>query len=196
MKTRAGALLTALVSLLVAGLLVAAPAANADTWRHTDAARDVIVDPYDDSRPPVPRVGRGDLTRITARHDAEALQVATSVTNYCGSFWELRVTTSRGDRFVLSRGVASSEGCFTSAVRVFRNGYRFRCDGTSVQRTEAGIVARVPSSCLGSPYRVRIGVQLTTEDDYESGAQTYDDVLRTGRYTDDVPKLSPWIVRG
>lgn len=187
-------LLTALATLASAALLVAAPtAAHADTWRHTDAARDVVVEPSDGAPRPAVDPSRGDLRRITVRYGADALQVATGMPDFCGNYWALRVVTSRGDTFLFSRGIYSGEGCFESYVQSRRNSYRFTCAGLTVQRTEAGIVARVPRSCLGGAYRVRVGLQLSTNMDSESGYSTYDDVLRTGEFTRNKPRYSPWI---
>ena len=195
--------LRSLSALLVAALaavlvLAAAPGAHAQTWRHTDASRDVVVQPYDETQPLSVEVDRrrGDLTRVTARYDADALQVASAMPDFCGNYWELRVATSRGDTFVVSRGISESEGCFESYVRVRRNSYRFTCEGVTAQRTASGIVARVPRTCLGSPYRVRVGLQLFTGMDVERGYGTSDDALRTGKVTRRQPRLSPWIVGG
>lgn len=178
-------------------LLLAAPAAYAQTWTHTDAARDVLVDRYDESMPPLPIApGRGDLTKLSVRYDADVLQVASTIrAEHCGYYWELRVATSRGDTFVFSRGAASSDGCVEPAVRARRNSYAFTCQGLVVSTNSVGIVARIPRSCLGSAYRVRVGVQLSTHDDFERGSRTEDDAYRTGKVTWREPRLSPWVVR-
>lgn len=186
-----------LAASLTTGLaLTSVPTAQAETWRHADAVGDVVVEP--DSRTTEPSIAYGDLKQVTARYDEDGLQVATSARKVgCSAYVEVRVITSRGDSFTLAHGVASSEGCAFSHMEVRRNSYKFTCKGTRIVPNGGGYVARIPRSCLGSPYRVRVGVLMNGEYGNElDGGQTFDDVQRNGRYTSPKPKLSPWIVAG
>lgn len=204
------AVLAPLVLLLV-GLLLAPPPSYAATWRHTDATGDVVVQ---DSPPPgsdtysdpavVPGVKYSDIRSISVSHAADVLRVTTSLraSDTCDGSWVVTVVTSRGDRFTLGRGRNESDGCVPGAF--FNPGGKEQaCPGLRATRTSAGYVATVPTSCLGDPYRVRVGVQsfaiyrpaqYPLVDNRERIA--WDDGLRTGRYTQGEAKLGPWVARG
>lgn len=198
MKTRAALLAAS----LTAGLLLsAAPTAQAQTWRHSDAVGDVQVTRYDDDgqlEEPVvdPQERRGDLTNLRVTYTAQTLRMAISVRSQRIAIQDvlIKVVSSRGYtyRIVL-------EYFFENSLSITRNGYRYECDGLKATRTQAGYVVTAPRSCFDDAYRIRVGVQTdfsTDNADEEGDAGTYDDVLRTGQYTKNRPKLSPWIVAG
>jgi hypothetical protein len=186
---------------LLAGAIGAAPAATASTWRHSDPARDVLVTSYDgreQSEPSVsPSFEQGDLVKATVQHTRWTLQVATTLREFDlpNYDWRLTVVTSRGDRFVIRRSGDSGDGPLPNDIT--RNGYEFECDGLRVNPTSSGVVARVPRSCLGTPYRVRVGVQTEVDEEIDPelhvGRAGADDLLRVGKVTRHRPAFSPWI---
>ena len=193
-------LLVTLVAFVATVLLaVAAPAAQAETWRHADPRGDVVAreSASEDTRVD-PTARRADLTNLTVRYSAGSLRVASTIREIeCFHHWELRVVTSRGDIYQLKHSTSPFDSCTEPQVQVLRNGYRYSCAGTSVHRTPAGVVATVPRSCLGSAYRVRVGVQAQDAyGDDEEPTHVYDDALRVGAYTERRPQLSRWIVAG
>jgi hypothetical protein len=193
MNLRAALLATSLTTGL---LLTAVPAANAQTWRHSDAAGDALVTRYDDNgdltRPEVdPKERRGDLTNVRVSYGARSLRVAASVRSKEIARQDLfvTVTSSRGYTYRIL-----VEYFIERSIGIKRNGYQYRCDGMTSTRTKAGYVVTVPRTCFDNAYRVRIGVQTASGTDGGDGdEQTYDDFLRTGKYTDGKPKLGPWI---
>jgi hypothetical protein len=179
----------------------AAPAATASTWRHSDPAGDVLVTRYDGREQSEPRVSRsfeqGDLVKATVKYTGSLLQVATTLREFDlpDYRWSLTVLTSRGDRFVITRAGDSGDGPFPNDIT--RNGYEFECDGMTVNPTSSGVVARVPRVCLGTPYRVRVGVQTEVDQvidsEFNVGRTGADDLLRNGKVTRLRPAYSPWI---
>jgi hypothetical protein len=67
----------------------------------------------------------------------------------------------------------------------------------TVNPTSSGVVARVPRVCLGTPYRVRVGVQTEVDQvidsEFNVGRTGADDLLRNGKVTRLRPAYSPWI---
>jgi hypothetical protein len=200
MRLRAVLLATSLATSLATGLLLAAvPVAHAETWRHSDAAGDALVTRYDDdgelTQPEVdPQELRGDLTNVRVTYGTWSLRVAATVRSKEIAWQDLTVTV------VSSRGYTYRilvEYFIERTLVISRNGYRYRCDGLAATRTPAGYVVTVPRSCFDDAYRVRVGIQTYSGTDGGDGdQQTYDDFLRTGTYTKDKPRLSPWIVAG
>ncbi|MFB9312837.1 hypothetical protein [Nocardioides plantarum] len=182
-------------------LMAAVPAADAQTWRHADAVGDAQVTRYDDDgqldEPVVdPQERRGDLTNLRVTYTAQTLRMAISVRSQRIAIQDvlIKVVSSRGYtyRMVLEYFIENS-------LSITRNGYRYECEGLKATRTQAGYVVTAPRSCFDDAYRIRVGVQtdFSTDNAEETGdAGTYDDALRTGRYTKNKPKLSPWIVAG
>jgi hypothetical protein len=200
MALRTGVALAGLSAAL--GLSMAAvPPAQADNWRHTDAAGDtLVVTQFGPETPAVdPSVTQADITTMTVQHSRWSLKVATTIREFDApdSWWSLQVVTSRGDHFDLGRGASSSEGVVDTFIT--RNGDDYGCEGMSIHRTPAGVVAKVPRRCLGTPYKVRVGVQ--TEAEYKDTPTSWrrtaqDDALRTARFEFAAPRLGPWVVGG
>lgn len=183
-----------------AAVVLAAPAAYADTWTHTDAAGDARVVDRDSGDDTVsapardPRERRGDLTRVTARHGAEAVKVAISV-RATAPIPMLTVTlaTSRGDKLRVFYSPYESDRDDYVVLR--RYGREVPCDDLTVHETSAGYLATIPRSCLGNPYRVRLGVQTHSyAPDGDVVREIQDDALRTARVDLDAPRLGPWVV--
>ena len=185
---------------LVAGI-GAAPAATASTWSHSDPGKDVLVTRYDGREQAEPDVStsfkQGDLMKATVQHTGSLLQVATTLRAFDlpDYQWRLTVVTSRGDRFVITRSGDSGDGPLPNTIT--RNGYDFECEGMRVNPTSSGVLARVPRACLGTPYRVRVGVQTEVNQEidreFNVGRLGADDLLRAGKMTRHRPVFSPWI---
>lgn len=181
--------------------VLAAPAAQAATWTHTDATGDTRIiernvgDPtrnsgyFSDSRE-----RHGDLTRLTVRHGADNVRVAAVVRDEASTVL-VTLATSRGETF---RAVRDTDQEGADRVRLVRDGRAVACDGLRINRTSSGYLATVPRACLGTPYRVRVGLQTQavtaagTADDVSRYID--DDALRPGRLDRYAPRLSPWVV--
>jgi len=188
---------------LVALALVASSAtvAHADAFRHTDATGDVVVTHTGSpgTSEVKPNLALPDFENLTVLHSRWTLSVATALRELEGGFttWTSTIVTSKGDRFdVIRLGIAEYPKVIAS-YRIVRNGYRFTCNGLYVGRTPSGIIAKVPTRCLGNPWKVRVGV--LAHADYGDGAEPHstghDDVLRNGIFTYRNPALSSWIAR-
>ncbi|MFB9312835.1 hypothetical protein [Nocardioides plantarum] len=195
-----------LVVSLTAGLLLAGgPAAHAETWRHVDKAGDAVVTDHrldgTATRPAVLRSEkRGDITAETVTFTRDRVQVAMgarSLEEYDVSA-TLKVVTSRGDSYTL--GYLDNDNTVgESKIFVQRNGYRYTCDGIAASRTRAGLLFRMPTSCLDTPYKIRVGLQTriyTTPFDDVNEREIRDDAYRTGKVDVKKSKLSPWILGG
>lgn len=179
----------------------ASPAAHADAFRHRDALRDVVVQRTDnetgatssevDSRRTSP-----DLEQLTALHSRYVLSIATTIRalNEEDNAWISTVVTSTGDTFDLQRAIGADIGT-TPKVLLSRNGERvYDCDGLHVSRTSSGVIAKIPTRCLGRPWKVRVGVQMIAADKRDRlELQDQDDVLRNGAFDFKRPSLSAWI---
>ncbi|MFB9313040.1 hypothetical protein [Nocardioides plantarum] len=193
--------LARLAAPLTALVLLAAPAAQAATWTHTDASGDTQVTDRGrggDVRGPMrdSKERHGDLTKVTAQHRADVLRVAVSVREDAAiPILKITVVTSRGGKFtaVYEPYESSRED---TAMLLTPHGREVECDDLTIHPTSAGYLATIPRHCIANAYRVRIGVQT---DFYYGGnpvmREVEDDVLRTGRVDRDAPRLSPWIVR-
>lgn len=177
-----------------------ATVARADSFRHHDAVGDVVVTiPGSPGTSYVdPELRTPDLQNLTVLHSRWTVSVATALRGLESngtSTWVATIVTSRGDRFDVNRGAAGWPGSMTG-VTILRNGTHVTCDGLYVHRTSAGVIAKVPTRCLGTPWKVRVGVLANAR--YGSPKQApggHDDVLRTGIFTYHQPALSPWIAR-
>lgn len=189
--------LARLAASLTALALLAAPAAQADTWRHDDARHDVLVTDYKGDPDTVsvvdPDERLNDVQRLTVDVTTERVQVALTLGYAGGGDSTFKILTSQGDTFHV---LYSGPGPGGPYLR--RNSFKYTCDGVSVVRTRSGLVLRFPQSCLGNAYRVRVGAQVSgyafggEDSDYiERIAQ--DDAYRTGKYTYRSPKLGPWV---
>lgn len=191
---------------IAAAALVAAPAAaaHADTLRHADRTGDVTVTSYTRAAGFQKRIDttqrNPDLTLLTVRHTADQLAISSNLRAFSGvdSRWSAVVITSKGDRFGFERGVSTGAESPYPTVTVVRNGHRFSCEGIVVSRTQAGMIVRAPASCLGSPWRVRVGVKVDAAYREAGDGDQYgdDDAFRVGGGDDERPvTLSSWVAR-
>ena len=193
------------VSLATGLLLAAAPTAHAETWRHVDKAGDAVVTDYRlDGTATAPAVlrseKRGDITAETVTFTRDRVQVAMgarSMAAYDASA-ALRVVTSRGDSYTITY-LNNDNTVDGPQFFVRRNGYRYACDGMSGSRTRAGLLFRMPTSCLDTPYKIRVALQTrmyTVPFDDVDEREIRDDAYRTGKVDATKSRLSPWIVGG
>ena len=176
-----------------------ATSAHADSFRHRDPTGDVSITSvsesgtkaYLDSRRPKP-----DILQYTVVHGRWTVSVATALRGLdaIDDDWSATIVTSRGDRFEVYRADSSAE--IKTFFGATRNGYHFTCDGITVNRTSSGVIAKVPTRCLGNPWKVRVGVQASsTYAECCPEVTGFDDALRDGAYTDRKPALTSWIAR-
>ncbi|RNL80068.1 hypothetical protein [Nocardioides marmorisolisilvae] len=199
--SRAAVALAAAISFTVG----TAAMSQADSFRHQDATGDVVVtttgspgDTHVD-----PDLALPDFQKLTVQHSRWNVRVATvlrSVDGY-GSTWTATIVTSQGERFQVTYGRSEAGPQALVHVSLVHNGYHSTCDGLHVSRTtptatSKGVIADVPTRCLGNPWKVRVGVQAhTVYSDDAVEHRGHDDVLRTGAFTYYKPALSPWIAR-
>ncbi|RNL79345.1 hypothetical protein [Nocardioides marmorisolisilvae] len=194
------AVLAAVASLtLLAGT---ASAAHADAFRHRDPTGDVLISTADENGPHYSHDSRRrlpDIQQFTVLHTRWTVSVATALRGLdaIDDAWSATVVTSKGDRFQVGRNVSTgSLDGFTPFVTASRNGYHFKCDGITATRTRSGVIAKIPTRCLGNPWKVRVGVQASsTYAECCPEVTGLDDALLNGAYTDRKPALSPWIAR-
>jgi len=197
-RTTSRSVLAAIAGLVALALVAGtATAAHADAFRHDDATGDVIVTvPGSPGTSHVdPSQTTPDLQNLTVLHGRWIVSVATALRGLEGngtSTWVATIVTSKGDRFDVYRGARY----FDPSVRMKRNGTLFTCDGLYVHRTSVGVIAKVPTRCLGTPWKVRVGVLARTDYGSEKRPpQGHDDVLRNGVVSYGNPALSSWIAR-
>lgn len=194
---RAAFALAGILSLAVGTTTVA----QADSFRHHDATGDVIVTRHPGggtTHTVEPNQRRPDFENLTVLHTRWIASIATSLRGFDGidDNWSATILASNGDRFVVYRAVSTGSGDgFTPFFGLTRNGYRLKCEGLYVSRTSSGVIAKVPSRCLGDPWKVRVGVLADTVYDEYNDIYGDDDVLRNGGFTDRKPALGPWIAR-
>lgn len=188
---------------LAAALLVSlVPAAQAATYRHTDATGDVRVTTQNVGGGPVTEGGRksgvrqGDITSLTAQHTRDGVKVATGLRALpsLSYTWQARILTSRGTNVYDLRRIVRDSG---TTVELRRNGRVVSCEGIRAVPTSSGIYGFVPRACLGTPYRVRVGAGLetllpdSTDDVYTRGR---DDARRDEGASPGRPLVSGWII--
>lgn len=198
---RPGACRVLVPCLAALGITLSAGGAQAASLWHVDRTGDVVVQgPFPDNYG-VHDATQADIVGIGASYDATALRVGTSLREYqsLSGFWEAKIRTSQGFDYRLEVGLSgdapprlrrsskATPGFFTSA-----------CAGLTVTRTTRGITARLPATCLGSAWRVRVGVRTAGAKDYPTVAYGYtDDAFAVGRSSNPVPvktaTLGPWL---
>jgi hypothetical protein len=180
----------------LAGLaLIAVPAtAHAQTYRHTDARKDVVrVTDSADRHRLAPRVQDADITKVRFTHAGStvtarlSLRKVTDRTNYLvGS-----LRTPKG-RFDVMATVDTGEITLLTG-----SGRTVACADASVHASKPKdqVTLRIPRSCLGDPRWVRVGVGVVV---VKSSAATYfaDDALRSRAINDSRLTLSPRVRRG
>lgn len=187
---------------LVAG---SATAADAEGFRHQDATGDVVVSTTGSpgSSHVEPLLALPDFQSLTVLHSRWTLSVATVLRAVDGyhATWTATIATSSGERFQVLYGRSDAGPSALVDVALIHNGYHRTCDGLHVSRTtpgagSKGVIAKVPTRCLGNPWKVRVGVQAqTVYGDDATEHRGHDDVLRNGTFTYYQPALSPWVAR-
>lgn len=181
--------------LVLLSLTLAAPALAATT-RFDDATGDVqVIEDTTTSTshdPVVTGLRQPDVEHVTVT-TGDTLQVAVKVRSLSSGRQQLRVrfATSRDDSFgVVWNRPAPGPHDTRPELHWVHAGAASGCVGLRVVPTSAGVVVRVPRTCLDDPYRVRVGVQVAVK----GRSEARDDALRTARSIRDLPTLSPWLI--
>lgn len=198
-----------IVGLVAAGVttvvLAGATSAQAATLWHVDPTGD--VQRTSDGRSAVSRTGWTDVVGVNASHTTDSLRVGSSIRGYRGlrGSWTVTIATSRGDAFrvstTLDKDLAADDD-----VLLYRSSPEsgedaiVDCEGLRLSRTERGTTVTVPTTCLGAPWRVRIGVQTASSGPYgsDAAASYADSGFRDGRRpaSEQGTGLSGWVERG
>lgn len=174
------------------GLLLATPAlASAADLVHTDPARDAQIGTSDgDLLHPAPTERRVDIRRVEVSHGADALVVRFRTRGALPVrkvFLGARVRTPSGTFDVTYLDFFGESG-----VSISRGVDDIACEGLTATPEGRVVTFVVPSSCLGSPQWVRVGVGAAQ---MRHNKMTMDDgFLRAG--ADDNLHLSRRIARG
>ena len=171
--------------------------AYADSFRHRDATGDVRFIPSGSTVSGSyinPQKRDPDIEHYTVLHSRWKVTVATTIreVNPYANGWRAFIETSKGDHLIVSR--SNDEFTGKPELGLVRNDGPFTCRGIYVSRTSSGIIAKVPTRCLGNPWKVRVGVLVLSEYGC-CGGSGYDDPLRNGAITENEPRMSPWIAR-
>lgn len=183
---------------LTAGLSVAlgtAAAAHAGAFRHRDATGDVLVtyQAHGIERIESRRLDP-DVEQFTVTHNRWAVTVATTLRAFKteNNGWRAYLLTSKGERYQVSRGLNDAGTKVT--YYFFGPGGPVKCAGVYASRTASGIIAKVPTRCLGSPWKVRVGVQASAEY-VRAQSSGVDDAMRDRGFSYSAIGMSPWVAR-
>lgn len=193
---------TMMATLLAAGLVVSAPAAQAAEQSHRDAAKDVLSRTLHTDTPPrraEPARRLGDVVRTTVSYGTDVVVTTRfrSLTSAMDTQLTWFVLPSEGEddgywtaTLVVPKG--RDTGDFTLLDPIANQP---RCGAAALDRPARTVTLTIEGSCLGDPRWVKVGhlVQL-----YSAGpdAREYaDDAFRDGVVTGN-PRLSPKIKRG
>jgi len=168
---------------------------------HVDPTGDVVVQGPLANDYAVRDTTRADIIGMSARYDSTALRVGTSLREYktLDGFWEAKVRTSQGFDYRLEVSLnGDTPPRFRRTSKTSPGFYNSPCVGLTVSRTERGITAHVPTTCLGDAWRLRVGVRTAGAKFYPTIAYGYtDDALTDGRPSEPVPvrtaTLGPWL---
>lgn len=177
-------------------VLAGASAASAATWSHTDATKDVLAHTSStDKTTAAPTNTATDITRVRAVNGARSVVVkvktrsALPTKDFIAEF-AVKTATARYDATRLNVDQMSGIVFTKGASETERH-----CAGLKIviDRATSMTTFTVPSTCIGSPGWVKVGVFFVTskaDDSVEWG----DDGLRTGVGNDGT--FSPRIAKG
>jgi hypothetical protein len=197
-----GALASSLVLAASAASVTAATAANAaegDEHRvvHRDARADVLRFPDEGSGTgkPAPGDRATDVVRTVVDHQADQLVVEARVRALSRSGYRLmiaEVLTSEGRRYQLIVDYSTTPISSRVSLTRYGSGAEVGCPGAtwSVDRSSNRVEGSVPTSCLGGPDGVRVGVGVVSSPG-SLATSSADDSRTTGRVGDDHLELGP-----
>ncbi|MFC5731412.1 MULTISPECIES: hypothetical protein [Nocardioides] len=172
-------------------LILAPGVAHADSWTHTDPARDVVAFDDEGAETPAPEVERGDIRRVRITHSSTRVRIRYTMRETFGANHGLvhAIRTPR-NQFWLVRFRA--DGLRHNGLFLDQGEKEIRCRGIdwSIDRARATVIVSVPRSCLGRPRWVRAGVGVQSVG---ADAAHVDDGLRVG--TGSALRLSPRLYR-
>jgi hypothetical protein len=163
---------------------------------HHDARHDVLhFDFESDTARPAPRDRATDITTTVVDHRDGQLVVKAGARRLsrAGYRWMVaEILTSDRKRFTLAVDYSSAPIGPRVSLERFATAREVRCPGASwsINRTARRIAASIPTSCLGTPAWVRVGVGLTAAPHNLETAWADDSRVR-GRIGDRHLELGP-----
>ena len=133
---------------------------------HHDARRDVLLfDIESEKSKPVPRDRTSDIVTTVVDHRTDRLDVQARVRQLSRSGYRLMIAeilASDGRRYELTVDYSTTPIDARVSLRRFASSRDVACPGAtwSVDRSTDRIDASVPSSCLGDPGWVRVGLAV------------------------------------
>jgi hypothetical protein len=164
----------------LAGLAMPA-AANAETFTHSDPTRD--VQSFDDTSAATdqPTNKTADVTHLTIRHTSKHMAVTVKLRDLAKTWFAISDVETADTSFTLFGTGAGSSTDFSLAKA---SGKPITCDAitSSRDKTKRTITFAVPTSCLGNPTWVKVGVGVVVVG---SSSMYADDALRVGGGADE-----------
>lgn len=163
---------------------------------HHDARRDVLLfNEEDRTSTPAPRDRATDIVTTVVDHRLHRIVLRSSVRELSRSGYRLMIAeilTRGGRRYQLVVDYSRSPIDSHLILERFGSGAAVRCPGASwsIDRSANRIGAAVPSSCIGGPAWVRVGVALVAAP-HGLGTSRADDSRSRGRVGDRHLELGP-----
>lgn len=163
---------------------------------HRDARRDVVhFDVETEKKRPAPRNRTTDITTTVVDHQADQLTVQAQVRRLSRSGYRFMVSeilASDGKRYSLDVEYSTTLIAERVSLRRFSSGREVRCPDVtwSIDRSADQVAASVPTSCLGDPEWVRVGLALAYAP-RDLRTSTADDSRTRGRIGDEHLRLGP-----
>lgn len=193
-----GALVTCLAA---SGIFLMPGGAKAASIWHVDPTGDVVVAGPLANDYAVRNTSHADIRGFGASYDSRTLQVSTSLREYqtLDGMWEAKVRTSQGYDYRLEISLnGEGQTRLRRSSKTASGFFNSPCAGLTVARTDRGIAARIPTTCLGGAWRVRVGVRTAGAKSYPTVSyRYYDDALVDGRSLKAAPvktaTIGPWL---
>ena len=199
-RSRARLVIGALASSAVLAASGALPAsgAEADEHRvvHRDARADVLLFAEGaETSAPAPGDRATDVVKTVVDHQADQLVVDARVRQLSRSGFRLmiaEVLTTQGQRYQLIVDYSTTPISSRVSLTRYRSGAEVSCPGAtwSVDRSSNRVEGSVPTSCLGAPEWVRVGVGVVSSP-RNLTTSSADDSRTTGQVGDDHLELGP-----
>lgn len=163
---------------------------------HHDARHDVLrLTGASEKKTPAPRDRSTDITTTVVDHRVHRLLLRAHVRHLTRSGYRLMITevlTSDGKRYDLVLDYSTTPIGPRVTFERFKSGQDVACSGVawSVKRTSNRVAASVPTSCLGDPGWVRVGVGMIGAR-HDLKTSWVDDSRTRGHVSDQHLRLGP-----
>jgi hypothetical protein len=163
---------------------------------HRDARADVLLFPEgSEAGKPTPGDRATDVIKTVVDHEADELVVESRVRQLSRSGFRLmiaEIVTSEGKRYQLVVDYSTTPISSRVSLTRFASEEEVSCPGAtwSVDRSTDRVEGSVPTSCLGGPEWVRVGVGVVSSPG-DLATSSADDSRTTGRVGDDHLELGP-----